>query len=53
MSENPPADSPRITQIAENFFRQEGARLVGTLTAHLGTHQLQLAEDVVLSLIHI
>jgi RNA polymerase sigma-70 factor (ECF subfamily) len=47
MSENPPADSPRITQVAEHFFRQEGARLVATLTAHLGTHQLQLAEDVV------
>ncbi|MEQ1750247.1 MAG: sigma-70 family RNA polymerase sigma factor [Prosthecobacter sp.] len=42
-----PADAPRITQVAENFFRQEGARLVATLTAHLGTHQLQLAEDVV------
>jgi len=39
--------SPRITQVAEHFFRQEGARLVATLTAHLGTHQLQLAEDVV------
>jgi RNA polymerase sigma-70 factor (ECF subfamily) len=47
MSENCPADSPRITQIAEHFFRQDGARLVATLTAHLGTHQLQLAEDVV------
>jgi len=47
MSENSPADAPRITQVAENFFRQEGARLVATLTAHLGTHQLQLAEDVV------
>jgi RNA polymerase sigma-70 factor (ECF subfamily) len=47
MSETSPADGPRITQVAENFFRQEGARLVATLTAHLGTHQLQLAEDVV------
>jgi len=47
MSENLPADAPRITQVAEHFFRQEGARLVATLTAHLGTHQLQLAEDVV------
>jgi RNA polymerase sigma factor (sigma-70 family) len=47
MSENYPADAPRITQVAEHFFRQEGARLVATLTAHLGTHQLQLAEDVV------
>jgi len=47
MSDTSPADSPRSTQVAENFFRQEGARLVATLTAHLGTHQLQLAEDVV------
>jgi RNA polymerase sigma factor (sigma-70 family) len=36
-----------ISEITEHFFRQEGARLVATLTAHLGTHQLQLAEDVV------
>ncbi len=47
MSDTSPADSPRSTQVAEHFFRQEGARLVATLTAHLGTHQLQLAEDVV------
>lgn len=47
MSDTSQADSPRITQVAEHFFRQEGARLVATLTAHLGTHQLQLAEDVV------
>ena len=33
--------------VTELFFRHEGARLVATLTAHLGTHQLQLAEDVV------
>jgi RNA polymerase sigma factor (sigma-70 family) len=33
--------------VTEHFFRHEGARLVATLTAHLGTHQLQLAEDVV------
>lgn len=31
----------------DHFFRHEGAKLVATLTAHLGTHQLQLAEDVV------
>jgi len=31
--------------VTEHFFRQEGARLVATLTAHLGTHRLQLAED--------
>lgn len=47
MSENHPANGTRITQVTEHFFRQEGARLVATLTAHLGTHQLQLAEDVV------
>ncbi len=41
------ANGPRTTQIAGNFFRQEGARLVATLTARLGIHQLQLAEDVV------
>ena len=33
--------------VTEHFFRHESARLVATLTAHLGTHQLQLAEDVV------
>ncbi len=33
--------------VTEHFFRQEGAKLVSTLTAHLGTHRLQLAEDVV------
>ena len=47
MNESSPANSPGTSQVAENFFRQEGARLVATLTAHLGTHQLQLAEDVV------
>ena len=35
------------SQVTEHFFRHEGARLVATLTAHLGTHHLQLAEDVV------
>ncbi len=34
-------------QIADNLFRHEGARLVATLTSHLGVHRLQLAEDVV------
>jgi RNA polymerase sigma-70 factor (ECF subfamily) len=33
--------------VAEHFFRHEGAKVVATLTAHLGTHRLQLAEDVV------
>lgn len=39
-----PLSAGRIT---EHFFRHESARLVGTLTAQLGTHRLQLAEDVV------
>jgi len=44
-----PVHSPGASsaQIAEDFFRHESARLVGTLTAQLGTHRLQLAEDVV------
>ncbi|MFN0128458.1 MAG: RNA polymerase sigma factor [Verrucomicrobiales bacterium] len=33
--------------VAEDLFRREGARLVATLAAHLGTRRLQLAEDVV------
>ena len=38
-------DSPG--EAADHFFRHEGAKVVATLTAHLGTHRLQLAEDVV------
>jgi RNA polymerase sigma-70 factor (ECF subfamily) len=34
-------------ETADHFFRHEGAKVVATLTAHLGTHRLQLAEDVV------
>jgi RNA polymerase sigma factor (sigma-70 family) len=34
-------------QVAEHFFRHEGARLVATLTGRLGVHRLELAEDVV------
>jgi RNA polymerase sigma factor (sigma-70 family) len=34
-------------EAADHFFRYEGAKVVATLTAHLGTHRLQLAEDVV------
>ena len=34
-------------EIVGDLFRHEGARLVASLTAHLGTHRLQLAEDVV------
>ena len=33
--------------VADDLFRREGARLVTTLAARLGTHRLQLAEDVV------
>lgn len=33
--------------IADDMFRREGAKLVAALTAHFGTHRLQLAEDVV------
>ena len=34
-------------EVAGHFFRHEGAKVVATLTAHLGTHRLQLAEDMV------
>ena len=34
-------------EVAAHLFRHEGAKVVATLTAHLGTHRLQLAEDVV------
>ena len=34
-------------EVTDHFFRHEGAKVVATLTAHLGTHRLQLAEDVV------
>ena len=37
--------SPSV--VADDLFRREGARLVASLAAHLGTHRLQLAEDVV------
>ena len=33
--------------VADHLFRHEGAKVVAILTAHLGTHRLQLAEDVV------
>lgn len=35
------------TSVADDLFRREGARLVATLAAHLGTDRLQLAEDAV------
>src|ERR1700689_2657584 len=34
-------------EVVDHFFRHEGAKVIATLTAHLGTHRLQLAEDVV------
>ena len=34
-------------EIVEDLFRHEGARILASFTAHLGTHRLQLAEDVV------
>jgi len=34
-------------KVVDHFFRHEGAKVVASLTAHLGTHRLQLAEDVV------
>ena len=40
-------DGDRAGEAADHFFRHEGAKVVATLTAHLGTHRLQLAEDVV------
>jgi RNA polymerase sigma-70 factor (ECF subfamily) len=33
--------------VADDLFRHEGARIVAALTAQLGTHRLQLVEDVV------
>lgn len=35
------------SSIADDLFRREGSRLVASLTAHLGAHRLQLAEDAV------
>lgn len=47
MNRPSPDATTRAGQVAGHFFRHEGARLTATLTAHLGTHRLQLAEDVV------
>ncbi len=47
MSPLPDENAARPAHVAEDLFRREGAKLVATLTAHLGTHRLQLAEDVV------
>src|SRR5690348_2309216 len=40
-----PGDS--AGEVAGHLFRHEGAKVVATLTAHLGPQRLQLAEDVV------
>ena len=42
-----PQPGDHAGEVADHFFRHEGAKVVATLTAHLGTHRLQLAEDVV------
>src|SRR5688572_26928099 len=47
MNPTTPEADARAGQVTDHFFRHEGARLVATLTAHLGTRRLQLAEDVV------
>src|SRR5512142_377806 len=39
--------SDNAGKVADHFFRHEGAKVIATLIAHLGTHRLQLAEDVV------
>jgi RNA polymerase sigma-70 factor (ECF subfamily) len=40
-------NEPSAGEVADHLFRHEGAKVVATLTAHLGTHRLQLVEDVV------
>jgi len=47
MNPPPPDSTASASQVAGNFFRHEGARLIATLTSHLGVHRLQLAEDCV------
>jgi RNA polymerase sigma-70 factor (ECF subfamily) len=47
MTSPEPNHAPAAGRVAEHFFRHEGARLVAMLTARLGVHRLQLAEDVV------
>ncbi len=34
------------TELSDDFFRRESARLVGMLTAQFGVHRLEFAEDV-------
>ena len=42
-----PSAPEQPARIAEDLFRYEGARIVATLTNHLGVQRLQLVEDVV------
>src|SRR3954471_15476751 len=39
--------SNHTTELADDLFRRESARLVAMLVGQFGTHRLQLAEDVV------
>jgi RNA polymerase sigma factor (sigma-70 family) len=39
--------SHAASRVAADLFRHEGARILATLVAHLGSRNLQLAEDVV------
>lgn len=47
MKPPPDADASPPVRVAEDLFRHEGAKIVAMLTAHLGVHRLELAEDVV------
>jgi RNA polymerase sigma factor (sigma-70 family) len=47
MSEPHADSSANTSQVAADLFRRESARLVAMLAGWLGTHRLQLAEDVV------
>jgi RNA polymerase sigma factor (sigma-70 family) len=42
-----PPGTMAVGQVAGDLFRRESARLVAMLAGQLGTHRLQLAEDVV------
>ena len=44
MSDEAVERSPNL--VADDLFRREGARIIAALTAQLGTHRLQLVEDV-------
>lgn len=47
MTDTAPVTDTRAGQVAGDLFRRESARLVAMLAGWLGTHRLQLAEDVV------